>query len=49
MGIEAMVIAYHELSQKFYIYPFKILHAKGTETQAQESEEEKALGFNEST
>jgi len=49
MGVEALVIAYHELSQKFYFYPFKILHAKGTEAQAQEGEEEKALSYAENT
>ncbi len=41
MGVEALVIAYHAETQKFYFYPFKVLDAEGTETQAQKSEEKK--------
>lgn len=34
MWVEALVIAYHAETQKFYFYPFKILDAERAKTQA---------------
>jgi hypothetical protein len=38
MGVDAKVIAYHQETQKYYLYPFKVLNGQQTEAWTEETE-----------